>query len=227
MAIKLPKRNFVTFPEVCERWQCSENDIRELIIEEQLKPSFFLGNQSGYFIDFKYDDTIFGSRIVKKLRFEPEHQLVPNRDLFYLRDPRRVGALDCDFRFCSWSPDSAKTESNDPDELTSNSQVEWCLLDNRISLEEVLSSGVVTNIEIARFEAKLKHSSEKTLATRERKSLLTIIAALCEPAGINYAARGAATEIAVLTSQVCSGLDPETVMKVLRAIPDALEIRQK
>ena len=41
MAIKLPERNSFTFAELMERWQCTENDVRHLIIEKTLVPSYF------------------------------------------------------------------------------------------------------------------------------------------------------------------------------------------
>lgn len=225
MAINLPERNYLTFPELYDRWKCSENDIRELILEEQLKPSLFLGGLSGYFIDFKYDETIFGTRTIEKLRFEGGYGASSNPDLFYLREPWQTAALDCTFRFCSWSSDSQKMESCEPDTFGSAFKIEWCQLDSLISLDDVLGTGVVTNIEIARFEEKMKNGSEKPLSTSERKSLLTIIAALSKAANIEYEQRGASTKIAALTAQVCSGLDDETVRKALKAIPDALEVR--
>lgn len=227
MPIKLPSRNYLTFAELCERWQCSENDIRELIIEEQIKPSLFLGGLGGYFVNFKYDEATFGTRTINKLRFEPGDTSTFNRDLFYLREPRRTAALDCDFSFCSWSSSSKRTESDEREELTSSTEIEWCQLDKSIALDEALSNGVFDNIEIARFEAKINHRSEKLLSTLERKSLLTIIAALCTAAGIDYEARGAATQIAVLTTRICSGLESDTVLKAIKAIPDALELRQR
>ena len=40
MAIKLPERNSFTFAELMERWQCTENNVRHLIIEKTLVPSY-------------------------------------------------------------------------------------------------------------------------------------------------------------------------------------------
>ena len=39
MAIKLPEKTWFTFHEIMERWQCTENDIRRLVIEQSLVPS--------------------------------------------------------------------------------------------------------------------------------------------------------------------------------------------
>lgn len=42
MAIKMPGREYYTFPELIERWGCDENDIRRLIINRRLIPSYVI-----------------------------------------------------------------------------------------------------------------------------------------------------------------------------------------
>jgi hypothetical protein len=57
--------------------------------------------------------------------------------------------------------------------------------------------------------------------------LLTIIAALCHQANIDYTARGAAQTIKSATELSGVPIDDGTIIKVLREIPDALETRMK
>jgi hypothetical protein len=80
------------------------------------------------------------------------------------------------------------------------------------------------------FEATLNGPSatnEKPIATTERNTLLSIIAALCDYSAINHQERGAASQIAKLTEEIGAVVTDDTVRKVLAKIPDALETRMK
>ncbi len=66
---------------------------------------------------------------------------------------------------------------------------------------------------------------DRPLHTRQRRTLLTIIAALCDNAGINYTARGAAQRIKSATEVVGAPIDDGTIDKLLKEIPEALETR--
>lgn len=68
---------------------------------------------------------------------------------------------------------------------------------------------------------------QKALSTRERNTLLTIIAALCAAANIDPAARGAATKIAEATDLLGAPVDDGTVLKWLKQVPDAVRSRSK
>jgi adenosyl cobinamide kinase/adenosyl cobinamide phosphate guanylyltransferase len=67
----------------------------------------------------------------------------------------------------------------------------------------------------------------KPLATPERNTLLTIIAALCDYSAIKVEERGAANQIAKLTEEIGATVSDDTVRRWLKAIPDALETRMK
>ena len=69
--------------------------------------------------------------------------------------------------------------------------------------------------------------SERPLSTRSRKTLLTIIAALCNEAGIGYQDRGAAKRISELTDEIGASVSDDTVRKILGDIDDAIESRMK
>ena len=69
---------------------------------------------------------------------------------------------------------------------------------------------------------------DKPLGTKERRTLLTIIAALCKKAKIDPQARGAAGKVMNLVEEtVGAQIDEGTIKKFLDQIPDALESRMK
>jgi hypothetical protein len=68
---------------------------------------------------------------------------------------------------------------------------------------------------------------DRPLHTRQRRTLLTIIAALCEAANIDHTKRGASQRIRSKTELVGAPIDDGTIIKLLEEIPDALETRMK
>ena len=68
---------------------------------------------------------------------------------------------------------------------------------------------------------------DKPLRPNERNSLLTIISALCNKAGIDLEKRGISIEIAKLTEEMGTPVSDDTVRRVLEKIPDAVESRMK
>ena len=57
--------------------------------------------------------------------------------------------------------------------------------------------------------------------------MLTIIAALCDAASIDYTDRGASQRIKSKTELVGAPIDDGTIFNLLKEIPDALESRMK
>lgn len=70
-------------------------------------------------------------------------------------------------------------------------------------------------------------NKEKPLTSRERNTLLAIIAALCDYSDIKYQERGAAGQISALTEQIGVPVSDDTVRRMLTQIPGALESRMK
>jgi hypothetical protein len=66
---------------------------------------------------------------------------------------------------------------------------------------------------------------DRPLATRERNTLLTIIAALCKHSAINVNERGVACEISCLTEKIGAPVSDDTVRHWLKKIPEALATR--
>lgn len=73
----------------------------------------------------------------------------------------------------------------------------------------------------------LHNKADRPLTTRQRKTCLTIIAALCPSAKIDPQARGASQRIKELTESLGVPVDDETIRTLLSEIPDALEARMK
>jgi hypothetical protein len=91
---------------------------------------------------------------------------------------------------------------------------------------------VVRPAELARFLAEVGEQDRPTKATsaaadtRKRRTLLTVIAALCRKAGIDYAGRGAAGAIRAATEELGAPVGEDVLRSMLGEIPDALETRQ-
>jgi hypothetical protein len=63
------------------------------------------------------------------------------------------------------------------------------------------------------------------IPTRNKRTMLTIIAGLCERAKINYQEKGAPQQISAATQLVGARVDDETIRKLLNEIGDAVESR--
>jgi hypothetical protein len=114
------------------------------------------------------------------------------------------------------------------------SNAKYGMLDESQELVEVQASLKAKIAEIHRLEGQLAllrsgqpAKVDRPLHTRQRRTLLTIIAALCAHARIDYKARGAAQRIKSAAELVGAPIDDGTIDKVLKEIPDALETRMK
>ena len=81
--------------------------------------------------------------------------------------------------------------------------------------------------ELALCQSGRPAKVDRPLHIRQRRTLLTIIAALCHAAGIDYTKRGAAQRIKDNTELVGAPIDDGTILKLIDEIPDALETRMK
>jgi hypothetical protein len=97
--------------------------------------------------------------------------------------------------------------------------------DNDSSL---LVSEKSARLETHRSDKRLdKRELREDLDPRERISLLTIIAALCDYSDIDPADRGSVSKIAKMTEEFGARVSDDTVRKWLKAIPDARARRNK
>lgn len=81
--------------------------------------------------------------------------------------------------------------------------------------------------QLVRVQSNQPAKVDRPLLTRERRTLLTIIAAFCKYESIDPKQRGTPTDIAKMTDDLDAPVTAETIAKVLAEIPDALETRMK
>lgn len=80
---------------------------------------------------------------------------------------------------------------------------------------------------IERLEGGRTARTDRPVTTRQRRTLLTIIAALCDYSAIKPNERGAAGQIASMTEELGAPITAETIARFLKEIPDAVETRMK
>ena len=104
----------------------------------------------------------------------------------------------------------------------------------RLALKETTNEKMALYTKNMELEKKLQgkqenqqKKTERPLSTRTRRTLLTIIAALCIKAGINYEDRGAAQRISDFTEEIGAAVTDDTIRKIISNIDDALETRTK
>ncbi len=81
--------------------------------------------------------------------------------------------------------------------------------------------------QLAQRQVPQSEKVDRPLNTRERRTLLVIIASLCQLARISFEMRGAAQKIKSATEVIGAPVDDGTIDKVLKEIPEALETRMK
>lgn len=222
MAIKLPVRNYFTFDELCRRWQCEANDLRHAIIVGEVKPSIKLNGEFpclGWDIDasgdFSASDFYGGDGSFHLLHIRP-------RDWYYLQDPIQISAFDCEFHLAADRRDAEKGEI--PFDY-------WIRLPSIMLMADVEQMCVFQMSEISRYEAKFGSNpalpfEESALRGTERNTLLLIIAALAEKAGIQPSHHNAASTIEGLIELLGVRVTAQTVREKLDMIPAVVARRE-
>lgn len=95
------------------------------------------------------------------------------------------------------------------------------------TLKAVIAENESLQIRLAEERATKSTKVDRPLHPRQRRTLLTIIAALCKQAGIDLAARGAAQRVKEAAEGIGAPIDDGTIAKMLSEIPDALETRMR
>ena len=89
---------------------------------------------------------------------------------------------------------------------------------------------VVRIDDLDRFSDNLLRADDaapESLSLREKRTLLVVIAALCKEAKIDFTQRGVASAIEMLTEQIGAPISDDTIRKILKQIPKAVESREK
>lgn len=81
--------------------------------------------------------------------------------------------------------------------------------------------------QIAALQSYQSAKVDRPLSTRQRRTLLTVIAAFCNYGKIAPSGRGTAQRIREMTEEIGAPIDDGTIAKLLAEIPDALETRMK
>lgn len=221
MMIKLPEKNWFTFSELIQRWQCTELDVVHLIIEGKLVPGYHFSGDFGMFemkTEGDGEDTHVYLDGVSGLtrRGEVDQVFEPVHGLGYLMQPKRVAAAEGEFHFFS---DSRYCNIGD----------RCYQIPDSLSMSEVIKNGVVTAVEVAMFEEAhgKENEGDKPLLKRERDTLLTIIAALVKNSGHDTLSTGKiAGFISGLTDELGAHVSKRAVEDHLKEIPGALEVRR-
>lgn len=222
MAIELPAKKYYTFPQLAERLQCSEQDLRHLVIEREITPSFHLECQNYADHQIESDEDLDGRHLFPFPVFnwdskaDDPGEWTKLAGFHYLIFPSRTSANNCVFTYFS------KTSyGHDVGEIC-------YALDETLGIDFVLKHGVVMKDELARFEALHNKDvpqmqMEKPLATTERNTLLTIIAVLCKEAKLDHT-KHAKTAGLIQSTATAMGVSigETTIENHLKRIPNAL-----
>lgn len=173
MAINIPKRNYLTFVELKQRWSCTEDDLCYQVLSGELKPCIKS--------DEEMQEPEWKTHWLKGLiPVEP-----PEREdrgfyfnqpdgWYFLQFPIQTSAFDCKF--------SVISNIRDPIKISTRPQIEdseWFWLTRSITMNDVLEIGVFMLTEVARFESVHgevdRKREENSLKTIERQSLLKMV----------------------------------------------------
>lgn len=172
MGIKTPQTKHLTFAELQERWQWSENDLRSAIISEEVKPSIWL---TGMIACQAVEQSPSGDWIAST----PDPDEVGTSGpactglygWFYLQEPHQTASFDCEFKSASEHRNPQKEDR--PHDW-------WYVLPNVLTLENVKTDAIFLMDEISRYETN--HSADATdselddpLRPRVRETLLKLI----------------------------------------------------
>ena len=222
MGIKF-ERKFLRADELLQRWQCSEADLKYEVIEGNLLPIIFVNE--GVEITDRDGRPVFGDKEGYRLKSDDDDVLAPgyaNHGYLILAVPVRESIETCSF----WLFTQLRSAPGYEDTT-------WQPV-NSIPLEKYWNEMVFDLPSVLGFEAARTQdgnttgTKEKPLTTRERDTLLTIIAALAKAAKINIQDAGkAALYIEGLTAELGARVSKRAIEEHLKRIPDALETRMK
>ena len=176
MAIKLPNRNYFTFPELMKRWDCEEADLFHLLLSEKLIPSYF----------FSENLKVFDLEVERRHRIDDPFAEVPmvpivqmTHEFLYLIKPMQTAHDVILFDVIS------QTRTGKPVGTMPFFSPPVRMREHQFSFKKVLKDGVVMMSEVALFEGDAgkpaaSTSDDKPLSTKERNNLLTVIAVLLE-----------------------------------------------
>ena len=158
--MQLHPHQYLTLNEVQARWKCSANDLKKLILDERLIPSFII-NHVAKKVRFSWQQDCeppYWLPVVVETETDadwdcPPSNLHDTHGIYYLLHPELEPGLECKFLFFS----KDRNHQMGPDD--ENNCFMFSLhgthpLSRGISLEMVFEKGVITMAEIERYEAE-------------------------------------------------------------------------
>lgn len=219
MSINIPARNYLTFHELMDRWQCTENDLRYAVICSAIKPCIRLVGEHqvvewelapwGAWRQRTPDDDGYDTGVTYVLAYEP-------RNWVYLQEPHQIAPFDCRFELAS--------DMRNPDKDDSVTFAQWYALKSPMTLDAVARDAVFLLKEVVDYEDKHGHgknqsAESKEPTTRERNTLLKLVIGMAikgyrfDP---NASKSAAASEIANDLADLGISVTDETILKYLR-----------
>jgi len=222
--MKFIVKKLYTFAELETRWECGRNDLVQAVIDGELIPSVHI--ERGKYDIKQFESDYDGDADIERLfiggRWDGEQPATDRCNGFhFLIWPQRTGISDCQFHYFSES-------------ATGHEEGEVCFeLTSPVGIAHVLEHSVFMPKEVARVEAASDHATvanvaEKPLAKRERDTLLTIIAVLCNESKLDFSkAAKTASLIQGMADLMKVTLGETTIENHLKKIPDALGTRTR
>ena len=148
MSIIIPKRGYLTFAELRQRWQCTENDLRYLVVNGELKPST-KATEALAIADWEYHimegmcepvGERYDGQTGYTLEVHPSYWL-------YLQLPEQTGPMACNFRIATRSRDPER-----PSEPWDHEPESWFWLGKALSMQDVEQDCFFTMDEVLRYE---------------------------------------------------------------------------
>lgn len=165
--MKFHHREYLTFDEVQERWKCSTNDLKSLIVDGNLIPSYIINHvaQKVIFSWQTYCEPPYWLPVVVKTEVDddwdaPPSHLHDTQGMYYLLYPEVETALNCRFFFFS----TDRSHQRGPDEANTCYMLNPYgrhPLSQGISLEMVLENGMIMMAELERYEARIAPSTSE------------------------------------------------------------------
>lgn len=102
---------------------------------------------------------------------------------------------------------------------------------SREDFQSMLMNAIAVNKslkeKISKLEASTQTNSEKPLTTRNRRTLLTLLLALCEHGKISISTRGTSQRLKEMTERTGYPVSDDTIQKVLAEINELIDLRRK
>ena len=164
--------------------------------------NMYMKNQSDWINAERSEDMIYAQRMIKEVGYDT---------LEFIEPPEWAKNLHLNFRNKEiWS--YFYTEANE----------EEAMLYKAKAIELFTNNTELINTKVDDVDFL-----DKPLNTREKRSMLAVIAALCEASELHWEARGTGEKIANITNQLGYSVSADTIRKFLKDLPDAIESKKK